>query len=273
EDRFEDKYPFDLYFISAGTGLAIKYAERGDADMALVHAPSTEFSFLQDGYGVCRKIIAYNFFAIVGPESDPARIEGLDPLRALQRIVESGRSGDTVWLSRGDLSGTHVKEKGLWKSAGYDWEGLREEDWLVETGTGMGKTLLVAEEKSGYTLADLGTYSKYYGEGMIDLKALVSKGKDLLNVYSAIAVNPKVNPRANFDGAIILIKFLVSEEGQQIIREYGQEFPQPLFYPAVNLVKEVEEDPALAQWIQEYAYLNGSECPPEYRADHPELYG
>jgi tungstate transport system substrate-binding protein len=274
EARFEARYPIDLNFISVGTGIAIKHAERGDADLILVHAPTQELKFLTDGIGVNRKIIAYNFFAIVGPETDPAEITGLQPLEALQKIVESGRSGDALWISRGDNSGTHSKEKELWTEAGFDWEALsKEASWYVNAGSGMGATLKIAEEMSAYTLADMGTYLKYYREGLISLKVLVDQGKELLNVYSAIAVNSTLHPDVNFKGAMTFIKFLTSEEGQQIIEQYGKDlFGQSLFYPAVRLFEE-NADQEIAKWIREFAFFDGYECPPEYRMDYEDLYG
>lgn len=272
EEQFEAEYPIDIYFISVGTGEAITHAQRGDADMILVHAPSQELTFLESGYGMCRKIMAYNFFAIVGPAEDPAHIADLSPVEALTKIVEAGRAGNTSWVSRGDGSGTHVKEKGLWKTAGFNWTTLRDEDWYHEAGTGMGGTLKIADEFSAYTLADMGTYLKYYQDGLISLVVLVSQGEDLLNVYSAIAVNKTRNPDANFEGAITFIKFLTSQQGQQIIGEYGNDtYGQSLFCPAVQLLKE-NTDSTIVSWIQNYAYFNGTECPQQYRDDHPELY-
>ena len=272
ERQFEKTHPIDLNFIPRGTGLAIKFAERGDADMILVHAPSKEFPFLEEGYGLCRKIIAYNFFAIVGPETDPAEIDGLYPDEALTKIVDAGRNGEAKWISRGDDSGTHNKEKELWTTADLDVTTPQEESWYIEAGAGMGKTLQIAEEHSAYTLADIGTYLKYYHRNLITLKILVSQGQPLLNVYSAIAVNKTLHLDANFDGAITFIKFLVSEEGQQIINNYGQDmYGQSLFHPAVKLLEE-NTDPTLVWWIQEYAFLNGYECPPEYQNGHQELY-
>ena len=272
EDRFEAAYPVDVYFISAGTDIATTYAQRGDADMILVHAPSSELAFLKGGYGVCRKIIAYNFFAIVGPDQDPAGISGFAPTEALTRIVEAGRKGELVWVSRGDASGTHAKEKGLWSAAGFNWAGLRDETWYVESGTGMGKTLQIANEKAAYTLADMGTYLKYSTDGLISLSVVVDTGRELLNVYSAIAVNQTYNPETNFDAAIAFIKFLASEEGQQIIEQFGQDsYPQGLFFPAVSLLKK-NTNPALADWIKEFAYFDGQECPEEYQNDHREMY-
>jgi len=141
EDAFEAENPIDLYFISVGTGLAITHAQRGDADMILVHAPSREFAFMEEGYGVNRKIIAYNFFSIVGPWDDPAGIKEKTPTEALEQLIERGRAGEAVWVSRGDDSGTHTKEIGLWSEVGLDASMLRDEEWYREAGAGMGKTL------------------------------------------------------------------------------------------------------------------------------------
>ncbi len=270
EKRFEEKYPIDLYFISVGTGLAIQHAMRGDADVILVHAPSKELKFLEAGYGVNRKIIAYNFFVIVGPESDPAGIRGLSVEEALKKIVDAGRRGVAVWISRGDESGTHTKEKILWSYAGFSWSSLKDEPWFLETGSGMGKTLLVANEREGYTLSDIGTYLKYYGAGLIKLKVLVEQGKELLNVYSVIAVNPDKVPKVNFRDAMIFIKFLTSDEGQKIIENF-KVYGYSLFYPAVKLLRE-NVNSEVVQWIKEYAYFNGTECPVKYRREYPELY-
>jgi len=272
EDRFEEKYSADLYFISVGTGLSIIHAQRGDADMIMVHAPSMELTFLEEGYGTCRKILAYNFFAIVGPKVDPANIKDPSPLQALSKIVDAGRRENAKWVSRGDDSGTHIKEKELWTAAGFDWALIREEEWYVEAGSGMGKTLQVADNLDAYTLADMGTYLKYYKDGIITLKTLVTQGEELLNVYSAIAGNLVRHPHINFEDAITFIKFLISEEGQEIISNFGKDvYGQSLFYPAVNLLKQ-NTDPTIVQWIKNYAFFDGYECPPEYLSDHPELY-
>ncbi|MDH5664606.1 MAG: substrate-binding domain-containing protein, partial [Candidatus Bathyarchaeota archaeon] len=223
EDQFETKYPkIDLYFISVGTGLAMTHAQRGDADMILVHAPSKELTFMEGGYGTCRKIVAYNFFAIVGSETDPANIKDLPPIQALSNIVNAGRDEEAKWISRGDDSGTHTKEKQLWTIAGFNWTLLREEDWYEEAGTGMGKTLQVADNLDAYTLADMGTYLKYHKDKIITLKTLVTQGEELVNVYSAIAGNPTKHSHINFDDAITFIEFLISEEGQEITANFGK---------------------------------------------------
>jgi tungstate transport system substrate-binding protein len=273
EGAFETKYPIDLQIISRGTGLAIKLAQDGDADMILVHAPSKELPFLTQGYGVCRKIIAYNFFAIVGPEADPAEIQGLTTLEALTKIVEAGRKGQAMWTSRGDESGTHIKEKELWRAANFTWEDLRSEaNWYVEARKGMGGALILASERSAYTLTDMGTYLSHSASNIITLKVLISQRKELLNIYSAISVNQTRHYHTNFDGSINFTKFLVSDEGQQLIGDYGKdEYGQPLFYPAVKILQETNN--SLATFIREYSFFNGTECPVEYRYGSPELYG
>jgi len=271
-ERFETLYPIDLYFISVGSGLAIQHAMRGDADLILVHAPSSERDFLKGGYGACRKIIAYNFFVIVGPEEDPVGIRKLNAIEALTRIMKAGRTGNTTWVSRGDESGTHVKEKELWAGAGFNWAQLKEERWFLNTGSGMGNTLLVTNQKAAYTLADIGTYLQYSKDNRISLKVLVEDDKRLLNVYSVIAVNPDKVPKVNFEDAVAFIKFLISDEGQNLIENYRKkDYGSSLFYPAVNLLKR-NSNPTIAQWIRDYAFIDGTECPLEYRARHPELY-
>lgn len=240
--------------------------------MILVHDPSSEQAFIEDGYGICRKIIAYNFFTIVGPAEDPAQISNLPPTEALTKIVEAGRQGQVTWVSRGDDSGTHSKEKGLWSSTIFNWEDIREEDWYLESGSGMGTTLQITDEFRGYTLADMGTYLKYSTDELIDIDILVQTGQELLNVYSAVIVNPEANSKVNLEGAITFIKFLLSDKAQLLISEHGKDiYPNTLFYPAVDLL-QTSSDPLLVGWIEDFAYFNGFECPPEYWDGYPELY-
>lgn len=267
-DRYQTKHDTNLYFIPLGSGQSLEHAKRGDADVVLVHAPSLENQFLQENAGGARKVIAYNFFAIVGPGDDPANIENLSPLKALQRIAQV----KATWVSRGDNSGTHTKEKNLWQEAGFDPIQLGDESWYLESGSGMGRTLDIANEQRAYTLADMGTYLKYRRNNLVDLEVLVGQGKELLNVYSVMAVNPSAHPYLNFDGAVRFIEFLVSIEGQGLVDEFGRsEFGRPLFYPAVELLRE-NTDPQLAGWIREYAFFENSECPPRYRLEQEELY-
>jgi tungstate transport system substrate-binding protein len=273
EDAFEEGHQIDLQFISVGTGLAITHAERGDADMILVHAPNNELAFMEGGYGVNRKIIAYNYFTIVGPPDDPAGIRGMDTPEALETLVEMGRKDESVWVSRGDDSGTHSKEMGLWSQVGFEAPELGEKPWYVEAGTGMGKTLQIAEERQGYTLADMGTYLKYRESGLVSLEMMVVTVPSLINVYSAIAVNPETVQGAAFEVAMEFIEFLVSEEGQTQIGEYGKEnYGMSLFNPAVGVL-ETASDPETAGWIEEAAFFDGSECPLRYRREEADLYG
>ncbi len=265
---YRARYGTNLYFLALGTGQSLEHAKRGDADAVLVHAPELENNFLSENAGGARKIIAYNFFAIVGPSDNPAGIENKSPLEALQIIAQTG----TTWISRGDNSGTHTKEKSLWKAAGLEITQISGENWYFESGSGMGATLRIANERRAYTLADMGTYLKYRHDNLIDLNVLVDRGKELLNVYSVMAVNPSNHPQLNFGDAVRFIEFLVSEEGQNIIGEFGQaDYGHPLFYPAVQLLRE-NTDPQLADWIREYAFFDNSECPPQYRLGQQGLY-
>jgi len=272
--EFEAKYNISVNFIPVGTGIALRQAKNGDVDLILVHSPTLEKSFLEQGYGVCRKIIAYNFFVIVGPKEDPAKIEGANVTEALKRITEYGeKQNGKIWISRGDNSGTHQKEKSLWKLAGYNYTEISKESWYADAGSGMGQTLLMADEFQAYTLSDIGTYLKYSKENRITLSTLITEEKELFNVYSVIAVNPKQHLNVNFNDTITFIKFLISEEGQDLIENYGKDdFGQSLFYGAVRILKE-NSPWQIAEWLTEYAFINGFECPPEYWDACSELYG
>ena len=264
---FKEKYGIEIHFIAKGTGAAINDAKLGISDAILVHAKSLEEEFLNDGYGVNRKIFAYNFFVIVGPKDDPAKIRGLNVVEAMRKIVEAGREGKIIWVSRGDLSGTNVKEISLWEAAGFNYEELRREPWFRETGTGMGQTLLYTNNVKAYTLSDISTYLKYKKEGRIDnLEILVDKGEELINVYSIIIVKDT----KKFDLAMKLEKWLVTE-GQELIKNFGrEEFGKPLFNPAVEVLENKIEP--YYSWIVKYGFINGTECPKEYRY-RAEEYG
>jgi tungstate transport system substrate-binding protein len=273
--QYEATHKVDIYFNPQGTGVALADAAAGEADLVLVHAPSSEYPYLANGTLVCRKIIAWNYFTIVGPSSDPAKITGKNATEALKNILAYARNqtGIIVWVSRNDASGTYTKEVSLWKSAGYNWTTISKESWFTSTGQGMGPTLQVADEKSAYTLSDLGTYLKYSRSGTISLAALI-KGPDysLLNVYSVFAVNPQKVSNVSFSQAITFVKWLVSDVGQQVINNYGtSNYSQPLFYGAVQPLKNNSPQPDVS-WIKQYALFNGTECPTQYQDDHLELY-
>ncbi len=274
--QYKATHNVQLNFIPAGTGIALQQAQAGDADVVLVHAPSQEQTFLTNGFGVCRKIIAYNYFTIVGPTSDPVALSEKNATEALKGIVDYGRrqpKGTIIWVSRGDNSGTFTKEQSLWTAAGYNQTVLSKESWYATTGAGMANTLNVANQKAAHTLSDLGTFLAISNENSaFTLKSLVKGGKSLLNVYSVMAVNPAKVSNVSFNDAIDFIKWLVSDTGQQVISDYGQgNYTQPLFYGAVQPLENNAPQPDVA-WIQSYAFFNGTECPSQYRDEHPDLY-
>jgi tungstate transport system substrate-binding protein len=285
ENDYESTHNVDLQIVAVGTGIAIQQAKNGDADIVLVHAPSVELDFLEGSYGVNRKIIAYNFFTIVGPADDPAQIKGKTATEALSSLVTYGQnladqSGTTqIWVSRGDNSGTNSKEKSLWTAAGYDYTELSTEPWFASTGQGMGATLAVANQKNAYTLSDIGTYLKFSTDGTIDLEALVLEEQSLLNVYSVMAVNSEtvqanqtIHEQINFNDAMNFIEYLISPATQQLINDFGKDtYGQPLFYEAVQPLKDNAPQP-IVSWIQDYAFFDGSECPPQYRNGYADLY-
>ncbi len=284
EKNYEATHNVDINIISAGTGIAIQHAQNGDADVILVHAPSQEKTFLEQGWGVNRKIIAYNFFTVVGPENDPASTKGKTANEALRNIANYGgnqtdQSGQTkIWVSRGDNSGTHTKEQSLWKAAGYNYTLISEEPWYASVGSGMGDTLNVASQKSAYTLSDIGTFLKFEKDGLISSVALLTEEKSLLNVYSVMAVNQTVpanqtlHDQINYNDAMDFIKYLTSAETQQFIENYGKaDYGQSLFVGAVHPLRDNAPQPIVG-WIQSAAFFDGSECPPQYRNGFPELY-
>ena len=162
EPMFEEEYDTELDVLYAGTGKALEWGQRGDVDVITVHSKSREQQFVTDDYGVERISFAYNYFLIVGPEDDPAGIQGLIPEAAFQELMENGEGS---FVSRGDDSGTHGKEKAIWKAAGYEYEAVQGAGaWYLEAGTGMGPTLTMASEKQAYTLTDMGTYLAFKGK-------------------------------------------------------------------------------------------------------------
>ena len=235
EEKFEKEYKVELDVLYAGTGKALEWGRRGDVDVITVHDRPREEQFVAEGYGVERHSFAYNYFVIVGPQSDPAGIENMDPVEAFRKLMEEGQTnGDVKFVSRGDNSGTHSKEKSIWQAAGYDYEDVRASGaWYMEAGSGMGPILVMANEKSAYTLSDMGTYLAFKGE--LSLVPLVDKGDILLNVYSVIAVNPEKNKGVKIEMANNLIDFLLSEEIQELIGDYGvEEYGRQLFTPCAG---------------------------------------
>ena len=220
---FEKRFDCRVDVIAVGTGKALKIGEAGDVDVVFVHARAAEDKFIAEGHGVNRRDVMYNDFIIIGPKGDPAGINGSkDAKKALAAIAKN----EALFISRGDDSGTHKKEKLLWKKAGIAPQGK----WYAESGQGMGAVIQIANEKQAYALADRGTYLAYSNK--IDLVILCEGDEDLFNPYGIMAVNPAKVPSANYVLAMAYIGWVTSQEGQRIIREFGVEkFGQPLFIP------------------------------------------
>ncbi len=223
---FEKETGYFVKTISVGSGQALAMGRRGEADVLLVHAPADEQKFVDDGFGVGRRLVMHNDFVLVGPPGDPAKINGARSLQeALKRIAEAG----ALFVSRGDNSGTHSKEKGLWKAAGLSPDGRK---WYQQTGLGMGETLNVASEKAGYTLTDRGTFLARNKSRPFTLDVLVERDPLLLNVYHVIEVNPARWPTVNAAGAWAFADFMVSPRTQELIGRFGVEtVGSPLFIP------------------------------------------
>jgi tungstate transport system substrate-binding protein len=220
---FEEKYQIKVKVIAVGTGAAIRIAKDGNADLILVHARSLEDEFIEEGYGTERYQVMHNDFVIVGPAEDIAGIKGeKDVLIALKEIAFSKAN----FVSRGDNSGTHVKEMNLWQMVGIEPQG----SWYIESGSGMASTLRIANEKRAYTLTDRGTYLNIKKE--LDLLVLCQGDEILFNSYGVIPVSPQKYSWVKYDLAMKFIEYITGEEGQEIIRQYGvAKFGEPLFIP------------------------------------------
>jgi tungstate transport system substrate-binding protein len=222
--EFQKKTGYFVKTIAVGSGQAMTMGSRGEADVLLVHSPSREEAFMKDGNGVNRRIVMHNDFVVVGPPEDPAKIKGS---ASAQDAFKKAASSQSLFLSRGDNSGTHVKEKEIWKAAAVNPEG---QTWYQQTGIGMGQTLSVASEKKGYTLADRGTFLSL--KKNLGLSILKKGDSMLLNTYHVIEVNAGKWPKVNAAGARAFADYMVSPETQKIIGSFGVEkFGTPLFFP------------------------------------------
>lgn len=221
---FEGQTGYKVQTVAVGTGAALKMAEEGNADVLLVHAPSSEVALMEAGWGMDRFLVMHNDFVIVGPSEDSAGIKGsATAVEAFQKIFTA--SG--TFISRGDDSGTNKMEISLWGKTGNDPKGAA---WYVESGQGMGATLTIASEKTAYTLTDRATYLA--NKDKLSLDILVEGDPVLLNVYHVITVNPDKWPKSNYDGAIAFASFMIDPATQEVIRNFGvDKFGQPLFFP------------------------------------------
>jgi tungstate transport system substrate-binding protein len=229
---FEKKTGYFVKTIAVGSGQAMTMGQKGEADVLLVHSPAAEEKFVAEAYGINRKLVMHNDYVIVGPAADPAKIKGTkSTIEVFKKIAASA----SLFLSRGDNSGTDAKEKSIWKAGNIKYEG---EKWYQQTGLGMGQTLNVASEKKAYTLADRGTYLSL--KKNLGLEILAEGDTMLLNIYHVIEVNQAKWPKVNAAGAKAFADFMISGDTQNIIKTYGVEkFGAPLFFPDAG--KKVED--------------------------------
>lgn len=242
QDYYLENYNVALKITSQGTGKAIASAKNGDVDVLLVHSPSQEKAFIDDGYGVNHRGIAFNYFIIVGPESDPAGIKGMSPEDGFTTIQKLGKKNTdgVIFVSRADESGTHSAEKNIWKAAGYDYDKeirVADNAWYVETGAGMGDSLTTAGEKKAYILSDEATFLTYKKNNPnSELVPLIEEGKSLLNRYTVMTISPEKFADKNFKDATDFTNWLISKEGQDFIGAFGVEtYGKPLFTPMSTL--------------------------------------
>ena len=228
---FEKKTNYFVKTIAVGSGQAMAMGQKGEADVLLVHSPEAEKKFIAEGYGINRRLVMHNDYIIVGSSEDPAKSKGIKSSTESFKKIASAKA---LFLSRGDNSGTHAKEKSIWKTAGINPE---EGKWYQQTGLGMGQTLNVAAEKKGYTLADRGTYLAL--KKNLNLDILVEGDAILLNIYHVIEVNPAKWLKVNAAGGKAFADFMVSKETQEIIKTFGiDKFGSPLFFPDAGKKEE-----------------------------------
>ena len=229
---FAEATGYTLKPIAVGSGAALELGERGEVDVVLAHSPQAEQTLMDEGYGVERRTVMYNDFVIVGPEGDPAGIAGNpSAVEAMRQIDDS----QARFVSRGDESGTNALELRLWKQAGIEPAG----GWYIESGTGMGETLTIANERQAYTISDRGTYLAL--KDRLDLPILVEGDKALINIYHVITLNPANGPNINSAGGEAFMTFLLDPATQEFIGQFGVEkFGEPLFTPCAENSCSVE---------------------------------
>jgi tungstate transport system substrate-binding protein len=228
--RFERTCGCQVKTVAVGTGQALALGARGEADVVLVHAPSVELKYLEQGTFVGRRLVMTNDFVLVGPPADPAQVKQAGGIEeALRRIAQSR----APFASRGDSSGTNIFELKLWNKIGVPPGG----DWYLDVGQGMGATLRVASQKSAYTISDRGTFlAQRKG---LDLAIVLEGDGELLNIYHVMVPNPAKFPGVNQAGGAAFADFMVSPETQEFIREFGTSaYGQPLFHPEAGTSEE-----------------------------------
>jgi tungstate transport system substrate-binding protein len=227
---FEKKSRYNVKPISVGTGKALELAAKGEADVVLVHAPGLEKKYVASGKFQNRRLVMYNDFVIAGPKTDPA---GIKSIKSAADAMASIAVKKAQFVSRGDNSGTHNREKSIWKAAGVAPKG----EWYVESGQGMGATLRIANDRDAYVLTDRATYLAF--QKRLEIAVLLEGDKRLLNIYSVMEVNPANGPRINSAGGKAFADFMVSPEAQSAIGTFGVEkYGRPLFVPVAGMKEQ-----------------------------------
>jgi tungstate transport system substrate-binding protein len=221
---FEKKTGIKVKVVARGTGAAIEMGKRGDADVAFVHAKEQELKAVEEGFFVDRHDVMYNDFVIIGPADDQAKIKGMKfAAEAFKKIAAS-----SVFISRGDNSGTNTKELSIWKKAGVDPKGQK---WYLEVGQGMEKTQRIADEKRAYTLTDRGTWLATRDKDSLAMAIVLEGDPTLFNQYGVMAVNQAKFPHVKYKEAMQFINWLISKEGQEAIASFKDKNSNPLFIP------------------------------------------
>ena len=227
---FEEQTGYRVKTIAVGTGQALAMGEKGEADVLLTHAPASEKPLVESGAVTNYQLVMHNDFILVGPSSDPAKVKDLKSVAdAFKAISETS----SIFVSRGDDSGTDKKEKGIWKDINIPNEG----SWYQETGQGMGQTLNIASQKEGYTLTDRATFLAQ--KDNLQLEIAVQGEKSLLNIYHVMQVNEEKFPKVNADGAKAFVEFMIDSKTQDIVGEFGMdEYGEPLFFKDAGKTEE-----------------------------------
>jgi tungstate transport system substrate-binding protein len=219
---FQMETGIQVKVVAVGTGQALRLGQRGDADVLLVHDPAAEEKFVAEGYGVERREVMHNDFVLVGPKDDPARLKGEKTVAEAFARIARQRS---PFVSRGDESATHQKEKQVWRQAEVEAQG----DWYIQAGAGMAQVLRLADQKRAYTVSDRATFLAQRSGS--DLDILLQGDRLLLNRYSVIVVNPEKHTHVHHQAARKFAAFLLSPEGQKAIADFGKDrYGQPLFF-------------------------------------------
>jgi tungstate transport system substrate-binding protein len=227
---FRQQTGIEVKVVAVGTGQALELGRRGDADVLLTHAPTAEEKFMGEGFGSERHPVMYNDFVVAGPKTDPAGVRGKpSAVEAFRQIAQT----ESLFVSRGDESGTHQKEREVWAKAGVEPQGT----WYIRSGTGMAQALRMAKEKQAYVLTDRGTFVALRKE--LELEALVQGDALLRNRYAVIVVNPEKHPHVRHDAARQFAEFLLAPEVQRKIGDFGKDkYGEALFFPDGDSVRK-----------------------------------